>query len=382
MQSINKILIFSFEEPQPPTITTALVYASLGIQVKLVTLFCSSRTMEILAEKGVSIVCVLAKQPHECLSWVARKYFGGLRKFIGYKPRVEFAWQPFRNATWKMLGKELLQTDILWVASVWSAFFLGRRLLKESYILHILELYEAETRLLKKYALQAKCVVEPEISRASIHQVWLGLHKTPIVIPNKPFYHLRQRKLEIVDVNAKAMIQTCSDKKIIVYQGVIDKDRPLCCFAGAMHALRESATWVIMGKYNTYIDSLKEICPSLIYIGFVPNPDHLSITSHASVGVLQYSASMLNNIFCAPNKVWEYSGFGIPALVPDVPSLRYFYDRFHAGEFCDFDNQDDIVCKVKKILAAYEDYEEGCVKMFDAVDLVSLYQLAINNICK
>ncbi len=376
---MKKVLVFSFEDPQPPTITAAMVYASLGMQVKLVTLYCSLRTREILATKGIITVCILPKQPRESYSLLARKYFAGLRKYLGYKPRVEFAWQPFRLATWRLLEKELLQTDVFWVASVWSAFFLGRRLLNEFYVLHILELYESETRLLKKYALQARCVVEPEISRAAIHRVWLGLQKTPTVIPNKPFYHPRQRKLDIADTRISTIIQNCSNKKIVVYQGVIDRDRPLCCFAGAMDALKDSVTWVIMGRYNTYLESLKVICPSLIYIGFVPNPDHLSVTSHASIGVLQYPADMLNNIFCAPNKIWEFSGFGIPVLVPDVPALRYFYDRFNAGEFCDFDNQDDIVCKVKKMLSTCLDYEVGCMKMFDGVNLASLHQMVINN---
>jgi hypothetical protein len=377
---MKKVLVFSFEDPQPPTITTAMVYASLGMQVKLVTLYCSPRTIEILASNGIITVCVLTKPPHECYSLLVRKYFAGLRKYVGYKPRVEFAWRPFRNATWRLLEDELPKTDMFWVASAWSACFLGGRLLKQSYVMHILELYEAETVMLKKFAMHAKCVVESDMSRAAIHRIWLGLKNTPVVIPNKPFYHPRKRCLPVDDANMKAVIQNCGGKKIIIYQGVIDMDRPLECFARAMHSLRDSVVWIIMGRYTSYLESLRKSCPGLIYVAYASPPDHLNVTSHASIGVIQYRSDRLNNVFCAPNKIWEYSGFGIPTLVPDVPSMRHFYDRFNAGEFCNFDNEDDIVYKVKKILATALEYEGGSNKLFESVDLVALYQMVSKNI--
>jgi len=378
---MKKVLIFSFEDPQPPTITTAMVYASLRMQVKLVTLYCSPRTIEVLDSNGIATVCILTKPFHECSSLLARKFIALVRKWFGYRPRVEFAWQSFRSETWRVLEEELLKADTFWVASTWSAFFLGKRLLKKTYIMHILELYEADTGMLKKFAMQAKCIVEPDISRAAIHRVWLGLKKTPVVIPNKPFYHPRKKKLPIVDVDLRTTIEKCAEKRIVIYQGVIDKDRPLECFARAMYALRDLVVWVVMGRYNSYLEVLRKSCPSLIYVPFASPPDHLNVTSHASIGVIQYRSDKLNNVFCAPNKIWEFSGFGIPALVPDVPSLRHYYDRFQAGDFCDFNDQCQIENKVLKIIQEQKAYESGCEKMFDSVDLVYLYKIVVDGDC-
>ena len=57
----------------------------------------------------------------------------------------------------------------------------------------------------------------------------------------------------------------------------------------------------------------------------------------ASIGVLSYfprSGSIgrtLNPLYCAPNKIFEYSKYGIPMISNDVPALRYSYMEFHCA---------------------------------------------------
>ncbi|KAA6307134.1 hypothetical protein EZS27_041199, partial [termite gut metagenome] len=37
------------------------------------------------------------------------------------------------------------------------------------------------------------------------------------------------------------------------------------------------------------------------------------------IGIVSYAFDDLNHVFCAPNKTWEYTGFGIPMLGNNAP---------------------------------------------------------------
>jgi len=82
----------------------------------------------------------------------------------------------------------------------------------------------------------------------------------------------------------------------------------------------------------------------------------------------------LNHVFCAPNKIWEYSGFGVPSLAADLPSLRYWLDRYQAGVCCNFDSEDDVAEAIGHILQNRESYKTGATALYDSCDLRTLYQ--------
>ena len=75
-----------------------------------------------------------------------------------------------------------------------------------------------------------------------------GLEKVPIVLPNK------QSVEEITDVpdDIKERLQKIENetRKIILYQGVIRKERPLDAFAEAIDELGENYVLYIMGAKN------------------------------------------------------------------------------------------------------------------------------------
>lgn len=49
----------------------------------------------------------------------------------------------------------------------------------------------------------------------------------------------------------------------------------------------------------------------------------------ASIGVMSYSphqkthAGVVNALYCAPNKIFEYGKYGKPMIANDVPALKY-----------------------------------------------------------
>ena len=77
----------------------------------------------------------------------------------------------------------------------------------------------------------------------------------------------------------------------------------------------------------------------------------------------------MNHLFCAPNKTWEYSGFGIPTLGNDLPGLEYSIGSAGAGRCVDFDDKDAIIEAIKDIDNKYEEYSSNATKFYNSFDV-------------
>ena len=74
-------------------------------------------------------------------------------------------------------------------------------------------------------------------------------------------------------------------------------------------------------------------------------------------------------MFCAPNKVYEYAGFGMPMLANDIPGLRARVAYSGAGVCFDRDDPREILSRLDFILAHYEELSANAVKYFEADDI-------------
>ena len=218
-----------------------------------------------------------------------------------------------------------------------------KELKKYNYVLQLMELMEDvkyHDRLpfkINKFEVgrNALAVVVPEYNRAHITKVWWKLDSLPCILHNKPYYSETFEKNNLVnDPEARKLLDTLSDKKIILYQGHLTKERPLDVFIKAIDKLGNDYAFVVMsGGKNIY-----ENIPSSNYyfIPFVAPPYHLQITSHAYIGVMMYvpvksQFSELNVLYCAPNKTYEYGMFGVPMLGNDLPGLNYLFETENCG---------------------------------------------------
>ena len=218
-------------------------------------------------------------------------------------------------------------------------------------------------------------MIVPEFSRANILKNWLSLEKLPRVIPNKPISHPLKRNLFITNQDARNIIDQLHNKKILIYQGLIDEDRSLLEVAKALRLLNNMEfVLLVMGKENdNIITSLKNEYKNTYHINYIPAPFHLEVTSHAYIGITNYDDSSLNNLFCAPNKIYEYSGFGIPILARDIPGLRYTVGMHNVGRCIRFDNIEDIAEAINDIDKNYIKFTNNSADFFHSVDLNSLY---------
>ena len=228
--------------------------------------------------------------------------------------------------------------------------------------------HQNKLKSIKNIAQNAKHVVVPELNRAGILQVWLALKNRPVVLPNKPYRHPRKKNLEPThELTRKILEEYKTDKPIILYQGHIGSDRNLMPIAEAMRELPEYEFW-LLGTDHGYVDQLVAVADNIKYLGSVSAPYHLEITSYASIGVMSYDPINLNNLFCAPNKVWEYSGFGIPFLANKCLSLESLAQNF-IGRAVDW-NEDEIKLSIKFILENFEDFHVKSIDFFQKFDLV------------
>ena len=59
----------------------------------------------------------------------------------------------------------------------------------------------------------------------------------------------------------------------------------------------------------------------------------------------------INAVFCAPNKVYEFAGFGIPMLCNDNPGLKYTVEYYGMGVCAEDLSVDSIKSFLDKIRA-------------------------------
>lgn len=281
----------------------------------------------------------------------------------------------YRALVNKTLDKHLKSEDLVWVGSLDTAlackglgFFA-----KNPYVLHLHELYDThqnKLKSIKNIAQNAKYVVVPELNRAGILQVWLALKNRPVVLPNKPYRHPRKKNLEPThELTRKILEEYKTDKPIILYQGHIGGDRNLMPIAEAMRELPEYEFW-LLGPDHGYADKLVAISPNVKYVGNVPAPYHLEITSYASIGIMSYDLINLNNLYCAPNKVWEYTGFGIPILSNDCLSLSFLMIKNNIGITINWHNL-FVKEAILKINLNYIQYVSSCIEFYDIEDVSS-----------
>lgn len=262
--------------------------------------------------------------------------------------------------------------NLFWIGSAEAAFLLKpieKYIANIPYNLNIYELYDRKPIMLKrikKIAQNAEQIIVPEYNRANILRLWLGLKETPIVIPNKPIFHPRKRNLPIPpDLQSKM-----EGKKIILYQGHITSDRNIDILCETIQELPDFQL-VLLGDGGGYLESLKKRYSTIIHIDFVKPPMHLNITSWAYIGIVSYEYYSLNTIYCAPNKIWEYSGFGIPMLANDIPGLRGTVDRNSAGVCFNVKSKEQIKENILMLENNYAVYSNNAIHMFDNENIVS-----------
>lgn len=319
-------------------------------------------------------------------------------KFLGkeYDPNISLSRKVFevptyRKKIWDIVDNDYSKEDILWIIDGGNIKYLGKKILKYRYVLHLLELtediYYVESKHLlpisREYAQRAACVVECEYNRAHITKTWWNLKELPIVLPNKPYAKTNISKKSKITNNEsiQTIMDNVKEKKVILYQGNISKERPLRPFLDAVEELGDPYVFMAMVNGDDPFPEYKG--NNYYHIPFVAPPFHLEITSNAYIGVLTYTPikndySILNTLYCAPNKIWEYSMFDVPMISNDLPALKYQFAIDKNGECFNIFDKEDIKKAILKIDDNYEKYSNAAREFFYSIDVSEIIQAIVN----
>lgn len=351
----------------PPLLPRILHTADVGVETRLICTDISNENALLIKEHGIKVYCTRHNQ-----------------KLLGKRNKL-LDWLGFRRGCKKILGKELADSDMLYICSADTALALGSFFTKTPYVFQSNELYDMFPHYkngIKKYARGAKAFVVPEYSRANICACWYGLKKLPWVIPNIPYVVSRQRNMPISDDTARKLMEPLKDKRIVLYQGHIDKDRTLNSVAQALKEINDDRfCLVLMGRdHNDSVKYLKDIYPQTIHIPFVKAPRHLEITSHANIALLSYDRVSLNNLFCAPNKIYEYSCYGVPMIGNDIPGLRNTVEAYKMGVCAAYEKTESVVDAIQRIDRDYDAYQANANAFFEGSDLAGMMDALLTDL--
>jgi len=266
--------------------------------------------------------------------------------------------------------------DILWVIHEDTLYAFPKLFKGKKYLASLYELNDTRMHIIRRITencQQAFQLFVPEYNRANILRSWMKLKHTPCIIPNKPINHPMERNIP------------CEHKEYfegqftILYSGLVIEERRIDAYCEAVKDM-ENVSLIVMGNgygAETYRNSLKQRYPSVKFIDFVHPPKHLDVISNSNIGIVTYDYSTLNTIFCAPNKIWEVAGFGIPMIANDIPGLQGTVGKYGAGICVDTEDANAIKAAIIEIRSNYLAYSEGALQLFHSVDIKKLINEAV-----
>lgn len=340
---------------RPPVINSTLILSDLGHDVTLITEGLNTYWEEELKRRNIK-VCVIQNRFIK---------YGTLGKVLAYRN--------FKQEAFKIIEQEKKEHSsvLVWVEGAYTIVALGKKLNEYKHILQIQELHEEskmQLNAISKVINSAEAVFMPEYNRAAIYRVWFKLDKMPYLLPNKPDIVCKKEDMQLLTEKYRKQLEQLEGKKVIIYQGFLGKDRDLAPFVQAVKELGGDFRLAVMGEYRQSIDLYKKIDPQLIHIDYTPAPEHLAYTAKCYIGILSYNPHILNNAFCAPNKIFEYAKFKIPVLCNELPGLKWLLDSNKAGLAIDITNVKDIKKAIIEIDNNYEEYSKNAERLYNSVN--------------
>ena len=153
---------------------------------------------------------------------------------------------------------------------------------------------------------------------------------------NSNFNLIRNFPYKYKDQNKGEFPFETDNKKIILYQGAINKGRGLELLIETMQFI-DNAIFIVIG--NGDIEPLlKEKVTSLNladkvkFINLILPEDLQKLTPLANLGISLEEDLGLNYRFALPNKLFDYIQAGVPVLVSDLPEMKQIIVNYNVGE--------------------------------------------------
>ena len=267
------------------------------------------------------------------------------------------------------LVSRLSAKTALWLGNAESAAPLSPRFFEERHsVFSVLELYKKGEYLDRRLALllpRASAVIAREPHRANLMRLRYGLRETPFVAENKP-YDRALPPLPSLPPDVLESITLKKEERMILYQGIVTPDRPLDTVAAALQNIgdRRNILFVLGRAEESEKKRLLSLWENTRFLGYLPAPLHLAVTARATLGIAFYDSLSENNLFCAPNKIYEYARFGVPMLASENPGLAETVGAYGAGICVDLYDIHAARDAILTVLSDRYTYEVGARRMY------------------
>jgi glycosyltransferase involved in cell wall biosynthesis len=342
-----KILMFfsGRVEHLPPLMTAAATMADLGARVTVLASGAAAPSAAYLARHGV----VLRLATSEAAQPVTRPGRLWLRARVGLE---------------LLRAKAACRPDCLWFHGPYATEYAllpgvcrGVRLVAHAHE-HFTQpfLWQCQRRVVRR----AQVVICPEINRLWMLKLAVGGAARWVCIPNRPAADLLPQPDEQGAATRAAFAAAGGHpdcRKFLIYQGAFMKDRGLAAAITAFRAVADpQAGFILMGdglagNHQAELKALAVGDSRVVFLPRRPFPLHLQVTAGCHAGVLLYAPDSLNNVYCAPNKLYEYAAMELGLVLPDFPGVAAINQEYDLGRLCDPLNVPAITRAMTDVLA-------------------------------
>lgn len=374
----------------PPTISLIKVLVHLGMEVECIGEYSDNKGKQVLEGTGVKFVSIFRntkdKSRFRLINWLyiilrMHHYTKAIKRYFDTAKITDhdLIWFIFSDSIGN-LQKTIEKYPYVIQFYEFEDFSLGGR----SKILH--PFYDA-----KRFLNNAKALIHCEYNRAMITNCLYGLNKEVFVLPNKPYDVI----LDNNDAVPEDVVRIVEDvkkridgRKVILYQGIFNaRERRLDEFCEAIERLPKEFVFIAMGGGGGYFEDIQKKFSSkkIIYLPFIRPPYHLQITRLADYGILTYHPAnqsfvgVINPLYCAPNKIFEYGKYGIPMIANDVPGLKLIFETYNCGRTISYPiTVEKIVENVLSMDRQRDDLSKGAIAYYDSVNLEEIIENIIS----
>lgn len=164
-------------------------------------------------------------------------------------------------------------------------------------------------------------------------------------------------------------LQHQSDSYVVLYQGNLALSRGLNRFISAFSHLPRHYRLVIAGDGPDREQILRLAGPLTIegrfdWLGRLDHASLHEVACAADVGIVTYPYKGLNNIYCAPNKLFEYALAGLPVVATDQPTIRDLLHVHRVGELVsEHDSPAAIAAKLRQVAEHNHEYQTAIASL-------------------
>ena len=198
----------------------------------------------------------------------------------------------------------------------------------------------------------ADTVIEANPERAELIRTRFGLDNVSYVL-----------NITNLAYNGKVRELPADGTVVLVYQGVVNQERNLTFLVECLKALPENYRMLIIGDGDG-LPELKALAGRLgvdsriVFTGRLSNAEMLHRLDSCHIGIISYPFTSYNNIYCAPNKIFEYAAMGLPFIATEQPIFKHAQEQYHTGRVFRYNDISSFVKETQELVKTYsEDHQ-------------------------